>query len=108
MDVLVEFDGEIASEGGEAYHARVLGAPDPNGLWVGWLEFIPVRGDGPPRATERETTQPNRADLDYWATGLSRVYLEGALTRALDRAAERPSVDATRNDTSNDTKNASP
>jgi hypothetical protein len=88
MDVLVEFEGAISVEGGEAYHARVLGAPDAAGLWVGWLEFTPMRGDGPTLATERETTQPNHADLAYWATGLSRVYLEGALTRALDRAAE--------------------
>ena len=31
----------------------------------------------------RETTQPNLADLEYWATGLTPVYLEGALKRAL-------------------------
>jgi hypothetical protein len=88
MAVLVEFDGEIVSVGGAAYHARVLGAPDPAGLWLGWLEFTPARGIGPTIATDRETTQPNRADLEYWASGLSRVYLEGALARALDRAAE--------------------
>jgi hypothetical protein len=33
--------------------------------------------------TARETTQPNRTDLLYWASGLTAVYLEGALTRAL-------------------------
>jgi hypothetical protein len=31
----------------------------------------------------RETTQPNRADTEYWATGLTPVYLDGALARAL-------------------------
>jgi len=31
----------------------------------------------------RETTQPSRDDVMYWATGLTRVYLEGALSRAL-------------------------
>src|SRR5262249_20090927 len=31
----------------------------------------------------RETTQPNRTDTEYWSTGLSLVYLEGALSRAL-------------------------
>jgi len=30
----------------------------------------------------RETTQPNRKTLDYWAQGLSKVYLQGALARA--------------------------
>src|SRR5262245_1530581 len=34
--------------------------------------------------TARETTQPNLADLEYWATGLTPIYLEGALNRALD------------------------
>ena len=32
----------------------------------------------------RETTQPNRQDTAYWATGLTPVYLEGALERALN------------------------
>ena len=41
-----------------------------------------------PIATGRETTQPNRTDTEYWATGLSEVYLEGALQRAFDREAE--------------------
>jgi hypothetical protein len=43
--------------------------------------------------TGRETTQPNRPDLLYWATGLTAVYLEGALDRArkpLTRAAPHP------------------
>jgi hypothetical protein len=33
--------------------------------------------------TVRETTQPNLTDLKYWATGLTQVYLEGALARTL-------------------------
>jgi hypothetical protein len=33
--------------------------------------------------TTRETTQPNRQDLDYWATGLTVGFLDGALDRAL-------------------------
>jgi hypothetical protein len=32
--------------------------------------------------TDRETSQPNRAALEYWADGLEPVYLEGALARA--------------------------
>ena len=43
----------------------------------------------------RETTQPNRRDTEYWATGLTPVYLEGALRRALNplqvrQAAPKP------------------
>lgn len=63
--------------------------------WEGWLEFTPIGGQFQSIATERETTQPNRTDLDYWATGLSSVYLEGALQRALARnSASETSDDA--------------
>src|SRR5262249_8916031 len=47
-----------------------------------WIEFVPL-GDGEPVRSGRETTQPNRQDTIYWATGLTLVYLEGALQRAL-------------------------
>ena len=86
-EVLVHFDEAVASPSGARYHARVLGAPTALGQWEGWLEFTPVALEGVAIETDRETSQPNRVDLDYWATGLSRVYLEGALGRALDRAA---------------------
>ena len=45
------------------------------------MEFDPADGSAPSR-TGRETTQPNLADLEYWASGLTPVYLEGALSRA--------------------------
>jgi hypothetical protein len=63
----------------------------PDGLWQGWIEFLPI-ADGEPVRSGRETTQPNRADTLYWATGLTPVYLEGALGRALKPLA-RPVAD---------------
>jgi hypothetical protein len=42
---------------------------------------VPV-GDGQPRRTDRETTQSTRAALEYWATSVTVVYLEGALARS--------------------------
>ena len=49
----------------------------------------------------RETTQPNRTDTVYWATGLTPVYLEGALQRALHPTVlARPRTQATRRSTS--------
>jgi hypothetical protein len=51
-------------------------------MWEGWLEFTPA-GGGEPIVSGRETTQPNRLDTEYWATGLTPIYLEGALERAL-------------------------
>jgi hypothetical protein len=32
--------------------------------------------------TDQETSQPNRAAVEYWATGLEAVYFEGAFERA--------------------------
>ena len=53
----------------------------PDDLWQGWLEFDPV-GGGESLRSPRETTQPNRRDTEYWASGLTPIYLEGALKRA--------------------------
>jgi hypothetical protein len=59
-----------------------------DGLWQGWIEFFPLDG-GDPIRSGRETTQPNLADAEYWATGLTHVYLEGALRRALNPLVRR-------------------
>lgn len=81
-EVLVEFPDTISTEEGTQYVARACGRPESDGLWHGWIEFLPVHGADPIRSP-RETTQPNRTDAVYWATGLTPVYLEGALHRAL-------------------------
>jgi hypothetical protein len=81
-ETLVQFASKVAADGVE-YEARACGSEMPDGLWQGWIEFVPVTG-GTPLRTSRETTQPNRADTVYWATGLTGVYLEGALRRALE------------------------
>lgn len=91
-EVLIAFDEPIAARDGARYRARVCGRPDADGLWEGWVEFEPV-AEGPTIPSPRETQQPNRTDLLYWATGLSVAYLEGALARAR-RAAEPPRVAA--------------
>jgi hypothetical protein len=82
-EVLVEFSDPVDSDDGSRYIARACGGPaGTNGLWHGWIEFIPTSG-GEVLRSGRETTQPNRQDTIYWATGLTAVYLEGALRRAL-------------------------
>jgi hypothetical protein len=81
-EVLLEFPDTIISDGGVGYMARACGRAETDGLWHGWIEFLPVSG-GEPVRSPRETTQPNRTDAAYWATGLTPVYLEGALRRAL-------------------------
>ena len=52
-------------------------------MWEGWIEFNPQNA-GDVLRTARESKQPNRTDLVYWAGGLTVTYLEGALDRALN------------------------
>jgi hypothetical protein len=81
-EVLVEFSRAVAGPSGAMYLPRACGKEREDGLWEGWIEFVPV-GEGEVLRSPRETEQPNRADLAYWATGLTPVYFEGALQRAL-------------------------
>jgi hypothetical protein len=82
-EVLVEFDSPTVGKDGTRWTPRVCGRVADDGLWEGWIEFHPAEAGRPPIRSGRETEQPNRADLLYWAEGLSDVYLEGALGRAL-------------------------
>ena len=81
-EVLVTFTTPTKAKNGDLYYGRVLARLAPDGLWEGRIEFELAGSDEFVR-TERETEQPNRADLMYWAQGLSAAYLEGALERAL-------------------------
>jgi hypothetical protein len=64
--------------GGRQYTVFVEGQSRPDGTWAGRLVF---RDGADSRTTDQETSQPNREALEYWATGLEVVYLEGAFTR---------------------------
>ena len=75
------FAKALVTRDGLRYIAHAHGARTSGGTWHGWLVFEP-QGGGPTLRTERETTQPERGHLVYWATGLEPVYLEGALARA--------------------------
>ncbi len=96
-ETLLVFQSQILTPDGTAYEARACGGEMRGGGWQGWLEFVPLAGGALVRS-QRETTQPNRVDTEYWASGLTTVYLEGALTRALTRppvvpvAPPQPSV----------------
>src|SRR5438128_2366912 len=87
-ETLLQFASPVVAPDGRLYRASACGGERPGGTWHGWVEFIPVDG-GEPLCSERETTQPNRTDTLYWATGLEPVYLEGALRRALARPTSR-------------------
>lgn len=92
-EVLVEFAEPVFDNAGATYAARACGTEAADGLWQGWIEFVPGDG-GPVLRSGRETTQPNRQDAVYWATGLTPVYLEGALHRALTPRVPAPASPA--------------
>ncbi len=91
-EVLVQYSEPVHADG-VAYRARACGALASDNLWHGWIEFTPDDG-GPVLRSSRETTQPNREDAIYWATGLTPVYLEGSLQRTLTRRERPPVVEA--------------
>lgn len=84
-DELLEFENTVEDEEGRSHIALVLGEEREDGRWLGRIRFTPTDGSRPVE-TDRETTQPNRDDLAYWARGLTYFYLEGALARAMRRA----------------------
>jgi hypothetical protein len=88
-ETLLQFPRPIAAPDGTLYEARACGSAMAANMWQGWIEFVPLDGGAPVRSP-RETTQPNRTDTEYWATGLTDVYLEGSLRRALEPPASLP------------------
>jgi hypothetical protein len=88
-ETLCEYNAPVRDAQGRLFRARACGAPLDATVWEGWVEFDPLAG-GDTIRSRRETTQPNRTDAEYWATGLSEVYLEGSLKRALEGATHVP------------------
>src|SRR5262245_15316895 len=92
-EVLASFSTPVTDEFG-SYYPRAVGRLAPGGMWEGWIEFVPARGGSDVLVTGVETHQPERQHLVYWATGLSQVYMEGALNRARNPVTVRvPVVD---------------
>ena len=91
-ETLLQFKTPIAAPDGSLYRARACGTSTESGLWEGWIEFDALDGTAGVATlrSPRETTQPNRRDAEYWATGLTPVYLEGALSRATDPVVVAP------------------
>jgi hypothetical protein len=91
-EVLAEFANEIMDDDGVVYRAQATGGVMPDGRWEAWIEFVPIAGETHVLRTPRETTQPNRRDAVYWATGITGIYLEGALKRASNPRIEHVSA----------------
>lgn len=87
IEFVHQYTAPTAGPDGQWHVVRAYTDQQPGGLWEGWFVFFPLSG-GAPVATDRETTQSKREDVDYWVSGITPVYLEGALQRALDRLHE--------------------
>jgi hypothetical protein len=77
-----QYTQQLTDENGATYTACAYGDPRVDGTWEGWIEFNPLDAAQPILRTERETTQPDKTALAYWASGLEALYLEGAFARA--------------------------
>lgn len=81
-ETIHEYTSRYLDEADGTYYAVLAcGERRDDGMWEGWIEFQPLNGELP-RRTGRETTQPNRDALVYWASGLEPIYFEGAFGRA--------------------------
>ena len=80
-EVLVAYESPVSDDSG-SYRARAVGRQADDGMWEGWLEFLPLKGKAGAVVGPVESRQPEPEHLTYWATGLTPVFLEGALWRA--------------------------
>jgi hypothetical protein len=93
-ETVANFDTPVQDRFGERYVARACGRRRADGLWEGWIEFERLSGADVLR-TQRETTQSELEDLRYWASGLTPVYLEGALDRIVTASSpQRPAPES--------------
>ena len=82
MEDLVHTFAEVVRDPeGRGYSASVHTAERVDGIWETWVEFQGLGRDVTLR-TRRESEQPNRRAVVYWASGLQPSYLDGALLRA--------------------------
>jgi hypothetical protein len=84
---------ELIDAAGLWYRPRAYADLRLDGTWEGWLVFFPLAGGRAIAPAGPETTQSTLAALNVWATGLTPVYLEGALARALRLTLQVPILD---------------
>lgn len=80
-DLLHTYSDVVRDPEGRGYAASVHARERMDGIWEIWLEFRGLGRDVTLR-TPRESEQPNRRSVLYWASGLQPTYLDGALLRA--------------------------
>jgi hypothetical protein len=80
-----EYSARVKDEDGTTYIVRVYAQERTDGTWAGWIEFHPIAERKPVLRTGQETSQPNRAAIEYWTLGLEPIYFDGAFARAQGR-----------------------
>ena len=78
-ELIHSFTVPVTDETGIVWRGRAYGQPVAN-LWLGSIVFTNEAGEMV--ETGVETTQPDRSALEYWASGIEPIYLDGALARA--------------------------
>ena len=79
-ELIQTYEALVRDVRGVEFTASAYAEERAGGTWEGWIEFRSPSGEV--RLTGRETTQPNREALRYWASGLEPLYLDGAFSRA--------------------------
>ena len=78
-ELIHSFTTPVTDEDRRSWRGEAYGRPGDN-LWLGWIAFTNEAGETV--ETGIETRQPDRAALEYWASGVEPIYLDGALARA--------------------------
>lgn len=81
-ELIQQYKARLRADDGAEYTVQAWGEREEGTTWTGWLEFHPLDDLRDVLQTDRETTQPGRRELVYWASGLEDVYLQGAFERS--------------------------
>lgn len=90
-ELIQQYKARLSSDDGAEYTVQAWGEREEGTTWIGWLEFHPLDDLRDVLQTDRETTQPGRRELGYWASGLELIYLQGAFERSHSVSAARSS-----------------
>lgn len=80
-ELIQRYEPRLHDDNGVTYTVTAWAEETLQGTWEGWLEFYPTDNRNLILRTQRETTQPNRPAVEYWASGLEPIYFEGAFER---------------------------
>ena len=88
-DLMMQLSHAVSDTRG-TFTARAMARECHDGRWEAWLEFVPSNTATSVYTTPIETRQRDRETMKRWASGLTRVYAEGALARARNAAGPPP------------------